>query len=259
SLHVSAKAGDADLDLIVDTGAGRNVIRAESAGRAKATPVLFPWMLGSLFSWEGGVLALGDRPALMLRGTIPALAVGPATLKDVRVLMPEWPELKAAHKARGWPVPDGILGHGTLAACGAFIDVGDMALYLAERADVAREELRGKWVAGHVERGGRSTSAGKRPEWAFEFTDGGLTVRAPGGTRAYRVKTNPTTEPMTLDLEAAGPATSPDLPDRWTGIYLFASGGLYLCLSPDGRRPAAFETGSADQFVLFALARNPLK
>jgi len=195
----------------------------------------------------------------MLRGTVPALAVGPVALKDVRVGMPEWPELKAAYKARAWPVPDGILGHDLLATYGAFIDVGDLALYLADPADVALGEVRGVWVAAHVERGGKASSAGKPPEWAFEFAGDRLTVRAPGGTRAYRVKASPTTEPMTLDLEAAGPAAGPDLPDRWTGIYLFAADGLYLCLSPDGRRPAAFETGAADQFVLFALAPEPVK
>jgi uncharacterized protein (TIGR03067 family) len=260
ALHVTARAGDADLDLLVDTGAARNVIRPESAGRAKATPVLSTSGFRPLFpTWEVGVLAIGDRGAPMLRGTVPALAVGPVALKDVRVGMPEWPELKAAFTARGWPVPDGILGHDFLAAYGAIIDVGDLALYLADPADVPREGLRGRWVAAHVERGGKGTSAGKRPEWAFEFAGDRLTVRAPGGTRAYRVKASPTTEPMTVDLEAVSPAAGPDLPDRWTGIYLFAAGGLYLCLSPDGRRPAAFETGAADQFVLFALAPEPPK
>jgi uncharacterized protein (TIGR03067 family) len=173
--------------------------------------------------------------------------------------MPEWPEFKATHKARGWPVPDGIFGHGLLATYGAFIDVGDMALYLADPADVAREELRGAWAAAHVGRGGKVTTRGERPDWAFEFAGDRVTVRAPGGTRAYRVRTNPLAEPKTLDLEAAGPAAGPDLPDRWTGIYQFAYGGLYLCLSPDGVRPAAFETGAADKFVLFALAREPSK
>jgi uncharacterized protein (TIGR03067 family) len=192
---------------------------------------------------------------LMLRGNMPTLAMGPVALQDVCVLMPEWPELKATYEGRGWPVPDGILGHGMLVACEAFIDLGDMAVYLAEPA---RPELAGDWVAAHVERGG-TASVGKSPGWAFEFARDRLTVRAPDGTRAYRVKAYPMTEPKTLDLEALGPADGPDLPDRWTGIYQFAHGGLYVCLSPDGLRPMAFETGPSDKFVLFALAREPSK
>jgi uncharacterized protein (TIGR03067 family) len=259
SLHVTAKAGEADLDMLLDTGSARNVILPEAAGRAKAAPVVSAWLLGPLFAWEAATLLMGDRAALILQGTVPVLAVGPVALKDARVLLPEWPELKAAYKAHGCPVPDGILGHGFLAACGAVIDLGDMALYLADPADVAREGFRGAWAAAHVERGGKVTTRGDRPDWTFEFAEGRVTVRAPGGTRAYRVKVNPLTDPQAMDLEAAGQASGPDLPDRWTGIYRFASGGLYLCLSPDSTRPRAFATGPADKFVLFALARQPSK